>query len=450
MLLTLTTTTAPARDLGFLLHKHPDAVFARDTSFGTAHVFWPEATDERATCALLLEVDPVSLVRGRPDAIGSGPLGQYVNDRPYVASSFLSVALNTAFRSALAGQCAQPELVDLPRELAAHLPALPCRGGAALLRRLFEPLGYTVHAERLPLDETVPAWGDSSVHTVTLTATTTVRALLNHLYVLIPVLDHDKHYWVGQAEVDKLLAKGGDWLPEHPERELIAQRYLRFRRLAERAIASWVEESEAPEPADTGEEAIEARISLNEHRIRDVTAALEGCARVLDLGCGEGKLLVRLARQATEVVGVDVSATSLERAESRLERIRDSHRQRVTLLHSSLVCRDSRLVGFDGAALVEVIEHVDADRLPALEDAVFGHAAPGRVVVTTPNIEYNAKFEGLTGLRHTDHRWEWTRAEFAAWCDRIAATYGYTVTLAPVGEVDPELGAPTQMGVFTR
>jgi 3' terminal RNA ribose 2'-O-methyltransferase Hen1 len=179
-----------------------------------------------------------------------------------------------------------------------------------------------------------------------------------------------------------------------------------------------------------------------------------GAKRVLDLGCGEGKLLRALLHDAAfaEVVGVDVSARALEIANQRLERFPEEVRGRAKLLHGSLTYRDARLAGYDAAAVVEVIEHLDPPRLSAFERVLFEFARPGMVVLTTPNREYNVRFETLAegAMRHSDHRFEWTRAEFRAWGDRVASRRGYAVTYRPVGDEDPEVGAPTQMGVFRR
>jgi 3' terminal RNA ribose 2'-O-methyltransferase Hen1 len=465
MLLTITTTRSPATDLGWLLHKHPEKVQSFALAFGAAHVFYPEATDERCTAALLLDVDPVGLARQRHNT-GNELLAQYVNDRPYVASSFLSVALAQVFGSALSGNCKEkPELAEAPLPLVARLTALPCRRGAeSFLRKLFEPLGYAVMATRHPLDEQFPEWGESPYFTVELSATVRLADLLSHLYVLVPVLDDEKHYWVSHAEVEKLLRHGDGWLATHPEKEQIANRYLRRQgKLVKSALSTLATEDdsdpdEIAAEQDLAEERLEAKVSLHERRLATVLAVLQstGAKRVLDLGCGEGKLLRLLAvdPRFTEVVGVDVSARSLEIARQRLDRMRlpDTLKDRVKLLHGALTYRDARLESFDAAAVVEVIEHLDPPRLSAFERALFGCARPGVIVLTTPNREYNVRFENLPAgkFRHADHRFEWTRAEFAAWCASVCAAFGYAVRIDPLGDVDAEVGAPSQMAVFTR
>ncbi len=464
MLLTITTTHVPAGDLGYLLHKHPGKVQTFDQSFGRVHVFYPEVSENRCTAAMLLDVDPVGLVRGRRGPAGEGGrLDQYVNDRPYVASSFLSVAIAQVFGSALGGRCKdRPELVETPIPLEARIAVLPCRGGEAFLRRLFEPVGYTVEAVQHPLDENFSDWGMSPYFTVTLRGQCRLYELLSHLYVLVPVLDNEKHYWVGDDEVEKLLRHGEGWLAAHPEREAIATRYLKYRRsLAAKAIERLVAEEtpdlETVEQTASDEEAsVEAPLSLNTQRLGTVLAVLResGARRVVDLGCGEGRLLQLLLddRQFEQIVGMDVSSRSLEIAVDRLrlDRLPPRQRERIHLLHGSLLYRDKRLEGFDAACAVEVIEHLDPPRLAAFERVVFEFARPGTVVITTPNREYNVKWESLPAghFRHRDHRFEWTRAEFQAWATTVAQRFGYAVRFLPVGPEDSEIGSPTQMGVF--
>jgi 3' terminal RNA ribose 2'-O-methyltransferase Hen1 len=464
MLLTITTTHQPATDLGYLLHKNPARLHSFELSFGQAHVFYPEATSDRCTAALLLEVDPVGLVRNRKGPAGEGgTLDQYVNDRPYVASSFLSVAISRVFGSALGGRSkGRPELAQTPIPLHAKLSVLPCRGGEKFLRRLFEPLGYQVVAQQHALDETFPEWGESRYYTVEVSGTARLQDLLTHLYVLIPVLDNEKHYWVGDDEVEKLLRHGSGWLPSHPEKEEITRRYLKYRRdLAHEALARLVDE-ETPDPDvavavhNSEEEAVERALNLNEQRLNAVVAALKNAnaKRVVDLGCGEGKLLRVLLEDRTfdQVVGVDVSHRALEVAHDRLrmERLPDRQRERIKLMQGSLMYRDKRLAGFDAAAVVEVIEHLDQPRLAAFERVLFEFAKPGTVVLTTPNVEYNVRFETLPAgsFRHKDHRFEWTRAEFREWSEAIAAKHRYQVRFLPVGPEDAAVGAPTQMAIF--
>ena len=465
MLLTIRTTHQPATDLGFLLHKNPGKVQSFAQSFGHAHVFYPEATNAECTVALLLDVDPVGLVRRRQGPSGEGgALDQYVNDRPYVASSFMSVAISDVFGTAMSGRSKErPVLAETAIPLNATLTVVPSKGGEQLLRQLFEPLGYATLVTPHPLDERVSEGGASRYFTVELSATKRVAELLTHLYVLIPVLDDQKHYWVGDDEVEKLLRHGEGWLASHPARDTIARRYLRYRRtLVDDAIERLTSDEAVAtvDDEDLGREEtrLERPLSLNEQRLSTVLAVLKGsgASRVLDLGCGEGKLLKMLLdeRQFTEIVGMDVSYRTLEVAKDRLhlDRMPPMQRQRIQLLHGSLMYRDSRLTGYDAAAVVEVIEHLDAPRLAAFERVVLEFARPGTLVVTTPNAEYNVVWESLPAgqFRHKDHRFEWSRAQFSDWCTRVATKAGYDVRLAPIGPHHSQHGAPTQMAVFTR
>ena len=450
MLLTITTSHQPASDLGYLLHKHPERCQSFEMSFGQAHVFYPKVSPERTTAAMLLDVDPVGMVRGKGRE-QSFALGHYVNDRPYVASSFLSVAISQVYGTAMSGRCKdRQELADTAIPLTARLDVLAVRGGADFLQRIFEPLGYTVEAQRHPLDEQFPEWGESPYFSVTIAGTKKLSELLTHLYVLIPVFDNGKHYFVGDDELEKLLEKGAGWLATHPEKEQITRRYLRHRSsLYREALARLVEEEPVAdaddEPTVLGpEETLEQTVSLNEQRHGTVLAALRGSGArsVLDLGCGEGKLLRELMadRQFERIVGLDVSIRSLEIAHRRLnlDRLPERQAERIKLIHGSLIYRDQRLANFDAAAVVEVIEHLDPPRLSALERVLFEFARPKTVVVTTPNREYNVKWETLPAgqFRHADHRFEWTRQEFQDWANRVAAQHGYAVRFVPVGQVD--------------
>jgi 3' terminal RNA ribose 2'-O-methyltransferase Hen1 len=464
VLLTVSTTRSPARDLGYLLHKHPDRVQEFTQSFGVATVFYPEATDDRCTVALLLDVDPVRLARGRGRTSPDFSLAQYVNDRSYAASSLLAVALADVFSTARSGRCAaRQDLADSALPLEVTIAVLPCRGGSDVARRVFEPLGWAVEAEPIPLDDDFPEWGDSRYLRLRLCGVVRLADALNQLHVLLPALDESKHYWQGSDEVSKLLRAGEGWLASHPDKNFIASRYLGGRGgLAREALARLAELGddleEAIEPAED-EEALQPearRLPLSTQRHEAVLAALLElqATSVIDLGCGPGQFVDRLVKTPSfrRVAGCDVSVRSLQHAARRLRLDRLGERQsaRIELFQAALTYEDPRFAGFDAAVLMEVVEHVDPPRLAALERVIFGAAKPRAILVTTPNSEYNALYEGLAGMRHPDHRFEWDRAEFAAWSDRVASAYGYAVERRGVGDVDEVLGTPTQMAVFSR
>jgi len=461
MLLNITTTHHPATDLGYLLHKHPDKLQSIDLSIGKAHIFYPESTPEKTTASLLLDIDPIDMVRGGRNLSGKGfSLGQYVNDRPYVASSFMSVAIAKAFSTAMNGTCSKrPELVTIKMPFEVNISVLPApKGGELLIRKMFEPLGYAVNLERHILDEKFKDWGDSKYYSLQLKHTITLQKILSHLYVLIPALDNDKHYYVNQQEIEKLLAKGKGWLADHPEKEQITKRYLfNLHSLSSKALAQLKDDAAfvpAEELLET--EVVEKKENLHQQRLRLTVKKLKesGAKSVLDLGCGEGKLIRLLLkqRQFTKITGMDVSYQELTRCKDRLywDEMAPRQKERINLFQGSLTYKDKRLAGFDAAAIVEVIEHLDENRLKSFERVVFECAQPKTVILTTPNGEYNVLFETLEAgaMRHPDHRFEWTRTEFETWANQVAETHNYTVEFLPIGPRDEKVGSPSQMAIF--
>lgn len=453
MLMTLSCQAGPdfqPADLGYLVHKHPDKVQTYSVAHGQVHVFYPEVSPQRCRLSMLLDIDPVGLVR-RP---GQG-LEQYVNDRPYAASSFFAVAMNRVFRDALGAKCKdRPELVEVALDLEVQLSVVRC--SPDYLRQLFLPLGYGVETENHPLDPHL-GWQHGPYYTVTLKAVTQLHKLLNHLYILLPVLDPQKHYYVDQDELEKLLRKGEGWLAQHPLKNSIVERYLKYRPgLTRDALARLQETPEDPETvtleADAAEEQLEKPIRLHDVRLDRVCELLKGSGlnHVVDMGCGTGKLISRLRkfRQFQRIQAVDVSYQALVTAKEKL-RAEDS---RLEFLHGSLLYRDSRLQGCQAVAMVEVIEHLDLPRLRACEKNLFAFLRPQLILITTPNRDYNVLFESLSAgsMRHKDHRFEWTRSEFQDWASRVAQSHGYRVEFEDLGELHPEHGAPSQMGVFRR
>jgi 3' terminal RNA ribose 2'-O-methyltransferase Hen1 len=462
MLLNISTTHYPATDLGYLLHKHPDKFQTIELSVGKAHIFYPEKSDERTTISLMLDIDPIDMVRGSKNLMGDGfSLRQYVNDRPYVASSFMSVAIAKAFSTALNGKCKdKPELVEIVMPFEISIASLPSpKGGERLIRKFFEPLGYEVNLTRHPLD-TKFDWGESRYYSLTLKGSKTTQEVLSHLYVLIPALDNDKHYFIDKSEIEKLLEKGGDWLREHPEREQIVQRYLLgLHALSRKAIQIMKEEEIDLENAEI-EEQTELKVkreTLHDKRLQLVTEKIiaSGATTVLDLGCGEGKLIKLLMKesQITQISGMDVSYQELLRAKDKLryDEMAPKQKERIQLFQGSLMYRDKRFEGFEAAAVVEVIEHLELNRLKAFERVLFEFAHPKTIVLTTPNQEYNVMWEKLDAetMRHEDHRFEWNREEFKTWVEQISEKYNYTYSIFYIGDEAENVGSPSQGVVFT-
>ena len=337
-------------------------------------------------------------------------------------------------------------------------------GGPTLAKAIFEPLGWEVVAQEIPLDPEFEDWGDSRFVDLTLRGTLRLADALSQIYVLLPALDGARHYWVGADDIDKLVRHGEGWLAEHPLRDDITRRYLAHRRsLVNEALDRLVEiggdDAEAVAADVTPEEELsEPRRRLAHVRRDTIVTELKalGAHTVADVGCGDGALLRPLLDDSwfTRVVGTDVSATVLARGARRLnlDRKGESQTSRLELFQSSATYRDARLNGLDAIVLMEVVEHLDWDRLPALESAIFAHARPRHVIVTTPNRDYNALFEFLAEgeMRHPDHRWELTRAEFSDWAQGVAAAHGYAFRIEGVGDEHESLGQPTQMAIFTR
>ncbi len=463
MLLTITYEGHNTQDLGYLLHKNPERAQQFELNYGKAYVFYPEVSDERTTAALLLDIDPIDLARGK---LGSaeGGLFDYVNDRPYAATSFMSTAISRVFGTALSGKCDKRQgLADTPLNLTARIYSLKDGGDEHLAAQLFEPLGYRVETERVLLDEQFPAWGVSPYINLTIGGTVKLSALLNQIYVLIPVFDKQKHYFISEAEIRKLIDHGEGWLANHPYREKIAQRYFTAKKsYARKALGQLLsdeaEEEETDQPYAESVEEKAVRSPLNALRMNAVKDAVlaSGAASVIDLGCGECRLTALLLTepQIKKVTACDVSVSVLEKAAQRLnlDGMETYKRNKLMLMQASLTYKDKRFEGFDCACVVEVIEHIEPSRIPAFERAVFEFAAPKTVIVTTPNKEYNANYEKMRDneLRHGDHRFEWTRTEFKEWTERVCKLFGYDCKISGIGDSDEQYGTPTQMGVFTK
>lgn len=413
VLLTITTTHRPATDLGHLLHQQPDRVQASRQSFDDATVLYPTAEQDRCTAALLLQVDAVRLAKSRAGGAADFSLGEYVSNRCCAASSLLAVAPGRVCSPTRCGARQVHADTEVPLDIV--IPVLPCRGGPRIAQRIFEPLGWQVEAKSVPLGRDHPGGDDSRHVRLRLTGVRRLADALNQLYVLLPALDEAKHCWQGPDEVEKLLRSGGGWLPRQPEAELITRRYLGHRRpLTSAASARLAEIGGEADPAVEADGA-PARTTMADQRHEAVISQLQqlGAESVVDLGCGDGRLLARLLQVPgiRRIAGSDVSVMALGRAARRLRIDEMSQRQaeRITLSQGARTDEDERFAGYDAAVGMEVVERVDPVRLEARERLVFGAAKPAAVIVTTPNQEYNVRYEHLVGMRHPGHRFERTR-----------------------------------------
>ncbi|MCB9396207.1 MAG: 3' terminal RNA ribose 2'-O-methyltransferase Hen1 [Acidobacteria bacterium] len=458
MLLQIAVQGVEANQIGYLLHKNPANLHHRRLSFGEGWVFFDTNEKNRVSFNLYVEVDPIRLSR-QLDQSPSFDLKPYVNDRPYVANSYLSVALNVFFRSAIAelDSDSKPH-AKTEHTVTVHLPVVSMRGDASIFQRVFEPLGYGIQLQKLPFADPYLDPDRSPLYALTLSVQAPIGLVLRHLYVLIPVLDKDKHYFVGSDEIEKLLRAGQGWLENHPAKELITQRYLLFSGLSKQALSRIEKKEEALPDQDDSEPFVEKKIHLNELRIQRVVEMLlaQKASQVLDMGCGSGTLLQHLLseRSITKLTGVDASINVLQIAERKLklDRLSTRMRQKIQLIQSGLTYRDARLLGHDAIALIEVIEHLDSWRLKDLTQVIFDYLKPRLLIVTTPNREYNALFENMPAdsLRHSDHRFEWTRSEFTEWCQEQCKEWEYQVEFSGIGPEHEQYGCPTQMGVFTK
>lgn len=459
MLLTITYKGHDTQDLGYLLHKNPYRAQEFALNSGMAYVFYPEVSDENTTMALLLDINPIDLAKGKQGS-KEGGLFDYVNDRPYTASSFLSTAVARIFNTAMTGRCdKKQQLADSPLDLTAHIYSI--QGKDEFARKIFEPLGYTVRTSKTVLDEKFPEWGESPYIDLEISGNVRLADLLNHIYVLIPVFDRQKHYFISEDEIDKLMSHGGEWLAGHPAKEEIIYRYFLMKKsYAHRTIDRLTEDEPVEEVTEENEEKEipEKKISLNLQRLETVKNAVlaSGAESVIDLGCGECRLtrLLLDQKQIRRVTAVDVSAHELEKAKTRLhyDTMNEHRKNKLTLMQASLTYRDTRFSEYDCACVIEVIEHIEPMRLPAFERNVFEFSGAKTVILTTPNKEYNDNYEFIPEgkLRHSDHRFEWTREEFKNWSEYICEKFGYTVEISGIGDNDESHGTPTQMGVFTK
>lgn len=453
MLLEISTTHKPATDLGYLLHKHPDKIQTFELSIGNAHVFYPEANENNCTACLLLDINPIDLVRGSRNNFLQE---HYVNDRPYTTNSFLSTAIMKAFSSAVNGNCKiKPELVDTKIPLKVRISSLKIDCDKSYISKLFSPLGYDFSYEIIQLDEKFPEWGESKVINLTIEKVTTLKELLSQLYVFIMVFDNDRHYWISKHDIDVLIRRGENWLDTHPEKQWITKRYLKnLKTFTTDALLRLVSENEV-----LREEVIpERKISLNQQRLNKAVDFLKssGAESVLDIGCGEGKLLKLLLKemQFKKISGMDVAFSELQKAKENLylDQASPIMKERISLFQGSVTYKDERFKNFDAISLIEVIEHLDEERLPAMESIIFGFAKPQTVIISTPNEEYNVVFEKLDAdhFRHDDHRFEWTRKQFRDWCNNICEKFKYQVEIHNVGDELENIGSPTQLAVFKR
>ncbi|MFC3849886.1 3' terminal RNA ribose 2'-O-methyltransferase Hen1 [Corynebacterium hansenii] len=460
-----------ATDAGFLLGKHPQRVNSFTLPFGIATVAAPHADDDRLRIAMWVDVSPADEIKDKRSRARELATSGYVSSRPHVAGSLMSTALSRVFRSAMAGadgvSAEYAGLAETPLPLELTVAAV---GSPELAKAMFSPMGWRVRVESSPADERFPEWGDAPTAVLRLSGRSTIASAISQLYVLLPVLEGRKHFWVGPEEAEKMASFGGGWLAGHPELDTILFRGLaRQRELvdeARRRLGAGEKAGDRPTNLTNGAAGGDGEAGTagtNPHRLRDdridaITAAIDdlGAQSVLEIGCGEGRILAAIAGRPSvrHVVGIDPAPVVLERAKNKLgiDEEPDRWGAPIELGHGSALLCDTRFPGKDAIVFSEVLEHLDPIRWPEAEQAIWGHARPRAVIVTTPNAEYNVNYPGLAPgeKRHPDHRVELDREGFARWCGKVADAHGYSVDIGGTGKLDAATGHESQVAVFTR
>ena len=444
MLLTLACSGKDAPDLSWLLHKRPNRLQAFDLPYGKAFVFFPEYTETRSVVSLLLEINQEALNDLCKNKEGEF---QFVNPRQFLSSSLLSGAIGKVFSSAIKGICAdKPELVNKEYDLELELTNFSCRLKPEYVARIFKPLGYAIAFDNIssdfPREKLI-------VGNLRLKGKTNLKDLLSQLYILIPVFDRYLHFWIDEPQLQRFIRLTAGWLESHPEKRFILTEYFwpaaDFKsRVLERFNAiPGLSSNEKAQP-----------LKIQRHEAIEATLAIHGAKTIIDLGCGEGSLIFYLLEQKkyAKIAGTDISAKNIESAKKRIAGRPSRACREDDLFVSSLTYPDKRLRGYDAAVLSEVIEHFEINRMNTVMKNILGAAKPQIFIMTTPNRAYNNQFSGLAdgAMRHPDHRYEFTEEEFTNFCRKNASAFGYEVELEPIGEISPEFGAPTLMGVFKK
>ncbi|EGW40788.1 3' terminal RNA ribose 2'-O-methyltransferase Hen1 [Desulfosporosinus sp. OT] len=461
MQLAIKATGEGAKMLSFLLSKNPQNLYDRMEKGHRIRLTYTVFSDSEVEAVIFVTPDPVELVKNSPDTY---EITQYINDREFVVSSIFCSYIRSALGTALNGR-PKDEYLDWAKHaflltigfgpVATDLPDVA-------IKQLFEPLGYRIEIERGQAAYNFQLKERSSARFINLQGTLTVQNALKHLFVLIPVLDNYRHYFIDEREIEKLERYGEGWLADHPLKDLIIKRTLRFRELIDQVGENF---DQADTNADTNNEALTPELELksqpvvrlNELRYQRVVKIVENLpAResIVDFGAGEGKLSARLGfiPGVQEILAVEPTEKEQLRA---LKRFSEASRKddfiSPILIWGSLFYYDEQLRAKDVMILNEVIEHIDESRLPRVMDTILGSYKPQVLLITTPNVEYNTVYQmDDQAVRHKDHRFEWTRSEFSEWTHTLARNYSYDVQLDGIGEEVEGYGHPSQIAIFTR
>lgn len=456
MQLAIKATGEGAKMLSFLLSKNPQNLYDRMEKGYRVRLTYTVFSDSEVEALIFVTPDPVELVKNSPDTY---EITQYINDREFVVSSIFCSNTRSALGTALNGR-PKEEYLDWAKhafQLTIGFGPVATDLPDAAIKNLFEPLGYQTEIERGRADYNFQFKERSSARFINLQSKVTLQNALQHLFVLIPVLDDYRHYFIDEREIEKLERYGEGWLADHPLKELIIKRTLRFRELIDQMVLNshqteLINEAVTPEPNISSQPVVR----LNKLRYQRLVKIIEDLAAresIVDFGAGEGKLSVRLGfiPGVKEILAVEPTEKEQLRA---LKRFSEASRKddfiAPTPVWGSLFYYDEQLCGKDVMILSEVIEHIDESRLPRVMDTILGSYKPQVLLITTPNAEYNPVYQMEEGIRHKDHRFEWSRAEFAEWTYCLARNYAYEVQIDGIGEEAEGYGHPSQLAILTR
>ncbi len=430
--------------VSYLIAKNPNNVYERNEKGFKVRLVYSIFNKEEVQFVIYVKPDPIDLVRNSSDLLD---ITHYINDREFAVSSLFITAIRKALGTALNGKPDEEyqKWVEHPFDIEVAFGPVATDLRDQDVADLFEPIGYQVEIER----------GESTIRTrssarfVKVSGRQTVQNALKHVSILIPVIDNYKHYFLDEREVEKLERYGEGWLENHPLKQLIVKRALRFNALISQS-KYYEKKQHYPKQAES------PKIRLNDLRyeaILNVIQTLSQKDTIVDLGAGEGRLSVQLGflEGVKEILSIEPSNKSRLKAIERFEQVKVKEGYvEPQSLPGSLFYFDSRLQNKDIIILCEVIEHINEDRLPKIFETILHDYRPKTLIVTTPNQEYNVLYEMDDEMRHDDHRFEWTRAEFAQHVEGWAVSYPYQVTIRGIGEEHPIHGHPTQMAIFRR
>ncbi|MCK1992095.1 3' terminal RNA ribose 2'-O-methyltransferase Hen1 [Peribacillus muralis] len=445
MQLTINASGNNVKAISYLLSKNPNNLYERKHKGHVVRLFYSTFTETEMEATIFVTPDPIELVK---NTANSYDITHYINDREFAVSSIFCSLIRSALGTALNGQPKEEhaEWVNHPFSFQFDFGPVVSTLSDNQLRELFEPIGYEVSITRPDIQYSFDMKDRSSTRTVSLKGLKTLQEGLRHLFVLIPVIDNYKHYYIDEKEIDKLERYGEGWLDDHPMRDFIYRQSLRFKEVYS------IVENKKPEMKKDDKE---SKVRLNDLRYEKIfdTVSQMHPSSVVDFGSGEGKLSVRLGfiEGVKEILAVEPSQSATLKALGRFDKVKDKEKFVIPKpLWGSLFYYDEELKNKDVIILCEVIEHIDEHRLPKVMDTILQDYQPRALILTTPNREYNEVYDMEDALRHNDHRFEWTRAEFQQWCTARNHDDSYDLRFEGIGEEHVTQGCPTQMCVFER